>query len=315
MDKFSRLLYIINTLRYKRGMRAREIADDCNVSLRTIYRDLSSLSSAGVPIYYENGYKILNGGFLPPLNFEEEEAFYIICALSNNVVPDGSYNKEIRKSILAKLRGSLSESIGTLDTPEAIAIYARVTAKPNIKGEIFETIREGINNNCETEIEYDSLNSGVSGRIVDPYSVVFRGHSWYLIAYCHTRNELRTFRLSRIIKAKGTERRFRRKDNYSIKDYFKDSWELYKGKLVEFSAEFRGKASKVILSGIHHPSESIKLESGGRVIYSAKASGREEIIRWLIGFGEDVKILSPPDLIEDVKKHLQSTLNVYRDPS
>jgi len=57
----------------------------------------------------------------------------------------------------------------------------------------------------------------------------------------------------------------------------------------------------VILSGVHHPSEKITLLNDGGIVYSAKAAGEEEILKWILGFGGMAEVLSPKRLRE---KHL-----------
>jgi len=315
MRKFSRLLYIINTLRYKHCLRAEDIARECEVNVRTFYRDLNALVDAGVPVYYDRGYKLLNNTFLPPLQFSPDEILYIYCGLSNNIIPDGIPHENIRKKILAKLSGTIKNVPQIADNPDAISVYPRVTSKPNMNNKIFRILCDAITDFKSLEIDYESLHADPAVRLINPYSLVFRGRSWYLIAYCHKREEIRTFRLNRIRSANPIERRFRRLSGYSVRRYFEDRWDLFGGEIISFTAIFRGLARKVILSGVHHPSEKIKIIEGGDVFYSAKASGKEDIMRWLIGFGDYVEVTSPPALIDEIKQHLRRTLKVYGERS
>ena len=73
MAKYDRLLYILNLLRSRKNLNARNIAEECGVTERSIYRDILSLSEANVPIYYDCGYKLASDNFLPPLNFDFDE--------------------------------------------------------------------------------------------------------------------------------------------------------------------------------------------------------------------------------------------------
>jgi predicted DNA-binding transcriptional regulator YafY len=73
MSKYDRLLHILNLLRSRRSLRAKDLARECEVTERTIYRDVLSLSSANVPVYFDDGYKLLSDAFLPPLNLTKEE--------------------------------------------------------------------------------------------------------------------------------------------------------------------------------------------------------------------------------------------------
>lgn len=65
MSKTDRLLFILNLIRSRRNLKARDLAKECEVSERTIYRDIMDLSSANIPIYFDDGYKFLTDAFLP----------------------------------------------------------------------------------------------------------------------------------------------------------------------------------------------------------------------------------------------------------
>jgi predicted DNA-binding transcriptional regulator YafY len=312
MRKTSRLLFILNTLRYKRGLAAKDLAAECGVAERTIYRDINALLGAGVPIYYDRGYKLLNHTFLPPLSFTPDELQYIYCALSSNMIPDKSGPDGLGKSILAKIISATSGlKSDILKDEDCIRIHPKITARPSFDDDKYRALMEAINKCQTTEINYESLESASENRLVDPYSLVFRNRAWYLIGYCHKRKEIRTFRFSRIHVVEICSRRFRRAGQYSVENYFRDNWNLFGGEVIEFTARFRDRAAKVILSGIHHRSEKIKMGKNGEVLYSARASGIEEIIRWLVGFGDEVCVVSPPYLIERLKNHLSSALKNY----
>ena len=80
-ERLSRLLKIMTFIKAQRHLRRRDLARKCEVSIRTIQRDIDSLIYAGVPIFWENdGYKIMPDFFLPPVNLSFEEAFNLVIA-------------------------------------------------------------------------------------------------------------------------------------------------------------------------------------------------------------------------------------------
>jgi predicted DNA-binding transcriptional regulator YafY len=84
MAKLDRLLLILNLLRSRRTLSATDLADECEVSERTIYRDIHSLSRARVPIHFDGGYKIVSDEtFLPTLNFTIDEFLSLYVGLSS----------------------------------------------------------------------------------------------------------------------------------------------------------------------------------------------------------------------------------------
>lgn len=75
---------------------------------------------------------------------------------------------------------------------------------------------------------------------------------------------------------------------------------------------FYGKAVKVIESGDYHPSERVKKLKDGSVIYNAKVKGTDEILRWILGFGEEAEVLKPEELREEVKFIAVRLNNLYQ---
>jgi len=80
-ERLSRLLKIMTFIKAQKHLRRRDLASKCEVSVRTIQRDIDSLIYAGVPIFWANdGYKIMPDFFLPPVNLSFEEAFHLVIA-------------------------------------------------------------------------------------------------------------------------------------------------------------------------------------------------------------------------------------------
>ena len=161
------------------------------------------------------------------------------------------------------------------------------------------------------ELDYEGLESGKNSREIDPYALIFRRHSWYLLGFCHLREDFRVFRLNRIRKVILKDKGFERKPDFSIEEFFKDSWEIYQGKPVEVKLRFSGKAVKVIESSQHHTSEKVKKEKDGSLLYTVRVNGTEEISRWILGFGELVEVLEPKELREDIKRTVQKLQKLY----
>ena len=83
MTKTERLLFILNLFRVKKSARIDELAAECNVSRRTIYRDLQVLIAMDIPIYCNDGYNLVDKISMPPLNFTREEQELLGYCLMN----------------------------------------------------------------------------------------------------------------------------------------------------------------------------------------------------------------------------------------
>ena len=313
MNKYDRLLHMLNLLRTKQNLNAADLAKECEVSERTVYRDIMALSSANIPICFDNGFKILNDAFLPPLNFSIEDYIALKLGLGSSPLsvntPLGISAKKLLTKIDASLSPEVKNRLGDLGDP--LRMNLKTTADFTKLGLVFKLLEQSILNKRTVGLDYEGLESDKNSREIDPYALIFRRHSWYLLGFCHLRNDFRVFRLNRIRKVIITDKSFKRKQDFSIEEFFKDSWEIYQGKPVEVKLRFTGKAVKVIESSQHHTSEKIIKDNEGSIMYSVRVNGTEEISRWILGFGELVEVLEPEELRKDLKDKIQKMQKLY----
>jgi predicted DNA-binding transcriptional regulator YafY len=313
MSKYDRLIHVLNLLRSRKSLRTADIARECEVSERTVYRDILALSSANVPIYFDDGYKVLSDAFLPPLNFDLEEYLILKLGLTASPLckdsPFGNSAKRLLAKIDAGLSSSLKDEKHKIDP--SLEIDLKCTAEFCKLSLVFGLIEQSILNHRMIRITYDSLESGRAVRDIDPYFLVFRRHAWYMIGFCHKRGEFRAFRLNRIKKVSLLDKNFEKDKKFLLSDFLKNSWEIYCGELVEVKIEFKGKAARLIAEGKYHPSEKIETRTDGKVLYSATVAGTEEIIRWILGFGEEATALEPKELRDEVVRILEKAKSNY----
>ncbi len=313
MNKYDRMLFILNLLRTRKNMNADKLAEECGVTERSIYRDIISLSEMNIPIYYENGYKLASDNFLPPLNFSIEEYQLLKTALeSSPLIKTDKYSK-IYKSLLVKIDNCLSDNV------QKEKKYSPLTTRIEIKDstddehsvQFYELIEKAISTQKTISLKYVSIKSGESLRDVNPYFIIFRGTAFYFVGYCHLKNEYRTFRMNRIIDVSITDKDFVKSDEISAESYFEGSWSVFSGKPVDVVALFIGDAAKVILSTVHHQNEKKEQLENGFVKYSVTTKGLEEIQRWLLGFGAEVEVVTPQELRFSMLRIGQSLTEKY----
>ncbi len=298
MAKYDRLLFLLNLLRARRNLNAARLAEECGVTERSIYRDIIALSEANVPIYYDNGYKLATDNFLPPLNFDFEEYTCLKLALESSPLNKTGKYTNVLKSVRAKIEAGLSQVIRDKKRTAVDATHIDIAvAQEQKKAERFYPgIEEAVTSHRRLEIQYHSINSGLSRRVVEPYFIVFRGHAFYFVAYCRSRKECRTFRIDRVESINALDEYFTPKGTISARKYFEGSWQVYSGDLVEVVVLFTGTAARVISSSTHHPDEILNVLKNGDVTYRVTVRGTEEIQRWILGFGQEAVVVSPMKL-------------------
>ncbi|MEE3999405.1 YafY family protein [Tenacibaculum sp. FZY0031] len=192
-----RLTQIVTLLQSKRLLTARELANKFQVSLRTIYRDIRTLESSGVPVVTEEGrgYFLQEGYRLPPIMFSEEEANALITAeqliLKNKDTSLVKNYSEAITKIKAVLRYSQKGKVDFLS--QRIAFRANIEKEQSSNYLI--QIQSAITNFNLLELDYLSLENNFTKRIVEPFALYSTNENWLLIAYCRLRNEFRAFRL------------------------------------------------------------------------------------------------------------------------
>lgn len=205
MKKSERINAIIYILNEKGKLTAGEIARLLEVSERTVYRDIDALSQIKVPIIaYEGnqgGYEIDPSYFIPSIKLSEDEIINFILLLK--------LGKELKVPGLHKnydmLRLKLLNAISKDSSYKLERFLEKFTAYINRinPGEYVEHVLETIIKSLEEEKKvklsyYTPLNDTLSKREVSPYRFTFDEGGWYLVGYCHLREEKRTFRLDRI---------------------------------------------------------------------------------------------------------------------
>jgi predicted DNA-binding transcriptional regulator YafY len=141
--------------------------------------------------------------------------------------------------------------------------------------------------------------------------MAFRKHAWYLVGYCHLRNDIRTFRVGRIMSVRLSKERFQIPDDFSVEKYFSASWGVYRGKLTRFKVRFTGEAAVIVKTSQHQQFEEIEELDEGSIIYTTVVAGRVEFIRWVLGFGSEAEILEPATARKEVSRIAESMLRIY----
>jgi len=297
MHKYDRMIFILNTLRSRRNLSANRLAEECGVTERSIYRDILSLSEANVPIYYDRGYKLASDNFLPPLNFDWDEYNCLKLALESSPLAQTEKYRALIKRIKAKVDSGLSDTVKNKRrfTPATTHIEIPVSVSNDHHVQIANIEQAILNDQC-LDIVYDSIESGKSQRIVEPYFIVFRIRAFYFVAFCRKSNDFRTFRIDRLRDVKIMEQTFVRKEGVNAESYFDDSWGVFRGEPINVTVLFRGNAAKVILSGKHHSNEQVEKLRNGTVKYQVTIRGTEEIQRWILSFGDEAEVIEPKQL-------------------
>lgn len=303
MNRTDRLLAILLELQGKGVRRAEDIAVTFEITKRTVYRDIQALCEAGVPVVAVpgKGYSILEGYFLPPVNFTGDEA--IMLLLGADFVAQ-NFDEQYRnashsasRKIEAVLSNKLKRDVQYLKS--SIRFISMTPLEQSALIELLKKLRRAILERKTVRFQYfkryaSNGESRPTIRQVDPYALTYLSGNWLMGGHDHERKELRMFRLSRIEHLEVTDVGFTRPKNFSLKRFGEE-----KGPFTIVKAYFSNEAARWVLeSRSFFLAKHRKTADGLSVTF--RINEEEKIIPYLLSWGSHVKVLSP----ESIRKRL-----------
>ncbi len=221
MRRADRLFEIIQLLRRRKLVRARDLADKLEVSERTIYRDVRDLMASGVPVEGEAGigYILREGYDLPPLMFNEQEIEALV--LGARIVETWADPElaEAAANVIAKVEAMV---------PERLRRHMAETALLAPENHFMEpmevdpgALRRAVRERLKVRFAYRDAEGRATERGVRPLALAFYGPVWLLAAWCELRQDFRAFRLDRMSDLEVPGETFRPERGKTIQDYLK----------------------------------------------------------------------------------------------
>jgi predicted DNA-binding transcriptional regulator YafY len=286
----------------KKCIKASELAEHFEVSVRTIYRDVEMLSMAGIPIYTKKGkyggIAILDNFILDKGIVSQDEQIQILSALQSI--------QEVEKDSVNEVINKLS-SIFQIKNPNWISID--FSGWSNQNQELFQAVKFAIVKNQVLKFDYYNRNGEIITRKVEPMQLWFKGYTWYLKGYCQERQAMRIFKLSRMKRVKCLEEFFERKE------FDKDNEEKFiidtnsHEKVLSFSM----KIDKCMAYRVYDSFEEneIKRNEEGDFIVSLSYPEDEWLYSMIMSFGRYAKIISPEALKIEIVNRFKEAYENY----
>ncbi len=297
MQVNNRLFEILYILLQKKKVTAKELADKFEVSTRTIYRDIDTLSRANIPIYSnkgkDGGIGILEDYIFNKSILTEEEQNQILFALQSLEKVSGQNEKDI----LEKMSTIFNKKID-----EWIKIDFSNWGENNFKENRFEIIKSAIIKKQLLEFTYYNSNGEKSKRIVEPLQIWFKDKSWYLVSYCRTKQNYRIFKITRIKEVKLLEEHFER-------ELPKEKEKKYNFKSILLELEVK----KEMAYRVYDEFETNEITKNEKDNFLIKVEYPENdwVYGYILSFGEFAKVLKPERAKKVIKEKLQKAIKYY----
>lgn len=321
MRKIDRMMGIILALNKKKKMTAKDLADLFEVDVRTIYRDVQSLSEMNIPIVShigsEGGYSIMDKYFIPPIMFNKDEVFALLIAKKiTDIIEIPGYTQYVNSAFL-KVRDTISEELQEeLQKVEDKILFDIKNIEIEKKDlRFFTIIKRCMEENLKLNIEYFSTKRfNTKSRVIRPFGLIYEEGAWYIIAYCEFNKEITTFRMDRIKQAEITEEKFSMPEGFNISQY-NCRYNYQTDYLNPESCTVKLKLSKSLYYSIKdylflkHARET---EYEDYFILDVKTTNPDRYVYFSFQYFNGMEILEPRWLRDEFKRRLEKLYDNYR---
>lgn len=290
-----------------RSVTLNDLAQEFGVTRRQVYRDLEHIQEEGHPIEQSDGevsktWRLpLSYKGLPPITLSPDELMSLQLARADLSYLEGTPFVEDLDNTLEKLRAALPDK--TTNHLDRILQVFTPPPKPlrnyGSQASLLRDLRKALLLQLTAEFEYVKLGEIESTRYrVDPYALVLHHQGLYLAAYSHTSAGDRLFLVDRMKTIALSDERFEQPADYSAADRFVKLFGLMDEAPQEIRFQVSADAAHFFRESQWHVSQQESPMEDGSLLVTFEAGGLEEITRWILSWGKEVKVLGPPEFSE-----------------
>jgi predicted DNA-binding transcriptional regulator YafY len=309
MRQMDRRLLILMRLREELPVRATDLAEEIGCSIRTIYRDFDALSQSGVPVAAMpgEGYRLVPGYHLPPVAFTTDEAVQLLLGAD---IARGLGTKEQREAVRAA-----AAKVEAVLTPQTRSNVQRLRERIRISQWMerepspwLPILQQAVVQQRVVHLRYHSFSPDeITERKVEPHGLVYYGNDWHMVGYCRLREALRDFRASRILDAELLPDTFERLNEFV---WFADDQDRRASEVRVFlEAAALPWAREATGFGFEREEPA---EGGSVFVFQCRDLRR--LLPWVLSFGAQARVISPPEVAERVREEAQALLGQYDGP-
>lgn len=319
-----RLLRMTFLLQKHKQMTAQDLADELEVSLSTIYRDIDALGIAGIPVYTQpgtNGGIFIEEGFRATLtDLSQAQILSLFLAINAKSLADIGLEQTTKDAVLKvfnTLPASHQDEVRRTQQRLYIDSEGWFSNSEN-PSQYLEIVQQAVWQDKRLKLVYQSYESSPYDLVIDAYALVSKSDKWYLVGRKDT-GDYRTYRLTRIIQLQLFDEKFARDSSFNLATYWKDARQYFDQQMAEefpdFTVELRVHSTTFwylvrVLDGqfeqISPPDETHMCYV--RVRFRTEQEARAHILSMATG----VEIISPIYLVDDIRQIVKEMGEYYR---
>lgn len=312
--KVERLLGITMTLLSQRRVNAQTLADKYEVSLRTIYRDLETINTAGIPIVSytgaDGGYEIMEQFRIDRQIVTFEDIQSILVALKG---VQASLDDQEMDRLLTKIKAlaARSEQREWEEAGDTLMFDTNLWHGGGLKDRsILVSLRQAAKNRSVVSFLYTNTEGTAEQREAEPIGLAWKGYAWYLYAYCRLRHDYRTFRLSRMSGLRVLLERFA--DRGVRMEELDRRWGNQEtGPTVRLVLQFRSRLRVRVEEAFGH--ENVEKLEDGSLLVRASYPDNHWLYGMLLSYGPDVYVREPAVVAEKIKSLGEQIYRNYQE--
>ncbi|MGG0940193.1 transcriptional regulator [Brevibacillus centrosporus] len=315
MDKTQRLFYILTTIQQRPGITAPKLAELTGTSVRSIYRDIKDLDKCGIQVMLEGskGYFIVDNYIQTPgkLGVDEYLAITLYPMLVNQSKLNGHVFQKSFQSAMEKILTRFKVNDNLLQLGKRIRIHMeQMNPEQDL---LMQRMIQAIMEDVTIECEYYSMHrEDWTKRMIDPYYLVPRGGYLYLIGFCHMREEVLTFRLSRFQRIELTGKKFFIEDDFDIDSFLDKLWGIKADSdETTFKVKFSRDVARYIKEHKYDSKPQFDDQEDGSLIVTVTTRGAEEFMRWMKQYGKDAELLEPVEYRQRLQEEYREMAQRY----
>jgi predicted DNA-binding transcriptional regulator YafY len=318
-DRLARMGRVISVLRaHPDGIRVEELARRVNMSVRTVYRDLRAIDEEiGVGVWSDEGlWGVAGGDFLPPLKLTLSEAMAVVLSARLMVRYADKYDpdlaaafEKLEEGLPPALREHVERTLGTLSRHQLDETFSRHV----------HLLTKAWAERRVVTIDYEPARYAPGSErrraLVRPYLIEpsLQTHALYLIGWDETRQGIRTFKIERIRDVSVSPRTFEPPGAAELESTLNGAWDIIADQpKTDVALRFAPSVAARVGETTWHPTQVIEHQADGSVVWRATVSGTIEIRLWILSWGDEVEVLAPETLRDDVAATWERALTAYR---
>ncbi len=313
----TRLINLIMLLQKRPNQKAADLAHELGVSVRTLHRYINMLDQMGLPVYSERGpqggFSLVRGYRMPPLVFSPEEAVAVYLGVSLVEEMWGRVYRGAARGAQAKLDNVLPDEQRHEIAWARRALLATGMHRANLEAlaPVLEKLRKAAREHRRVHMTYQSKEKRQpSQRDMDPYALVHRWGWWYVVGFCHLRQELRTFRVDRIAGLTLMDTLFNSPTDFDLRAYLYS--EAGTQPLMTVKLRFQPQAAQVAQEN-YTAWEKVEKQPDGSVEVTFAAPTLEWAASTALAYGPIVEVVEPAELRQLVSTWAEAILHCYSE--